>query len=1416
MKHLNKILSKHINVKQTIASSLSTFFCASALTISTLPISLPSAQAQNTLADFSVLPESIVGDVAANPNILIILDNSGSMGRFTPNENLGIGNVRTGELNAYIEDGITGTQYLRNRTAWDASSSMSNSFQVREAMTRVLSDPLFANRVNVGLMTFDTQECTYDPADNDARNAGTAAAIDATNLLYECTDANGNVIGAPVQRREFNRSTTGLGLLRANIDNLTGDHRDTLLALLAPEPSPYVNEEPLIRNIGTRAFNNGQNVLDTVILGTPPTTLSPALVAADFEPAIGAGSQISRANPIHGKLHPFLEDNAADRDYEGNEFPILSSPDNAFSNGTPLSGSIDTAFRYLLRNDTAVDNRAGLDTARFANGLTLREEGVFNRTSLIAEAIEYPTADQCEGDLIVILLTDGVASQLAPTNLDTGIGADTAQNAAAAGTTQAVAAAERLRRRGAASEDDLGEGETPIELFVIGFNLNGQGALSANAIANAGSGGARPAAIAANNPEQVEDAFEAIFSAALGEGGSRSSLSVVATADSALGSFMQPGFIPLMEPEDNPATIDIDESIGAPVSWTGDLANFFIDEFGNFREDTNGNGELDDSDFGFFLEFDPITELAHVELFLVDDEGIEIDGTRQGVPNGSALGVVTDSDIVDLDNFFDPSFIEISDLTPLWTATERLDALAKDEASISQNRIFSSLPGAAGGRYIMTSVAETPTTGPFVLDDSDMVPFVWSNNANTDTAIDPDEVSLLDLPEANNGVGGDLNPAAENLINFIRGFEGNDNFRNRTLPTNTGGQESFLLGDIIHSSPAQVEAPVLSPTIANSADLAASFRPYQEHYIDRRRMVYVGANDGMLHAFNAGFWDGLDEDDTVENIVVTTEPESGDSVTPFALGQEVWAYVPNSVLPHLKFLSDPNYLADTHVSYVDGSTRAFEAKLFDNEAGDCPVGIADDASAGPNCRYVNGWGTILVVGLRLGGAPYTSDNTPDQTTSTSFLVFDVTDPEVPPVLIAEISNPGFNLGTATPALVRTSVEAGTTSPQIGYSLVIGSGPTDLQSATSTDNSNAELFVYALTGRSAVQSGGTNTVTESSPNSFVGGITTADWNGDDIDDAIYFGTIGGTNANPTGELYRGILGTNSVTILELIDAQGAVEQTPTIPADQLSRDDKYILFGTGRNLVPDDLRLVYPTPNVFAGVIENIDMMDADSVTFGGTIAGTVRDQLDILPTNIPTNENSSLVDNVLGGTVNGDTRGELLVQFGPDDGQFSGWVFELPEGTSRQSAAPFTLEEFVFFTDFEPQLLADVQTEAGDGAEAICVPPGTGFITIFDYRIGFVPAVERFLLSEDVIAPLEERAPVSDTTRFAISGSLLAGGAVLNLGEDSSGNTNIRIKLPGGDQDVKELAGTIFGSLSNFGRSAWREIPIPESVEITP
>ena len=190
---------------------------------------------------------------------------------------------------------------------------------------------------------------------------------------------------------------------------------------------------------------------------------------------------------------------------------------------------------------------------------------------------------------------------------------------------------------------------------------------------------------------------------------------------------------------------------------------------------------------------------------------------------------------------------------------------------------------------------------------------------------------------------------ATKIINYIRGQE-QAGYRERVLPTLPGDQV-WRLGDIIHSTPVPVAAPN-DPYYLRYAD--NSYQEFREHWINRdngdgtygrRQVVYVGANDGMIHAFNSGFYNGLTN-------------TLSDPVHP--LGSELWAYVPYNLLPHLRWLTELNY---PHVYYMDGEPLVFDANIY-------PANTNDGV-------HINGWATVLVMGMRFGGSEINIDHDDD-------------------------------------------------------------------------------------------------------------------------------------------------------------------------------------------------------------------------------------------------------------------------------------------------------------------------------------------------------------------------------------------------------------------------------------------------------
>lgn len=129
-------------------------------------------------------------------------------------------------------------------------------------------------------------------------------------------------------------------------------------------------------------------------------------------------------------------------------------------------------------------------------------------------------------------------------------------------------------------------------------------------------------------------------------------------------------------------------------------------------------------------------------------------------------------------------------------------------------------------------------------------------------------------------------------------------FRNRTHLDKTTlaavAPDPWVLGDIVNSNPAFVSAENYGYDKLSGAE-GTTYKAFVTGNASRRKMIYVGANDGMLHGFDAG--------------------SSGTDA-----GKEILAYLPNAVYSQLNALSSPGY---THQYLVDGSPRVADAYFGD-------------------------------------------------------------------------------------------------------------------------------------------------------------------------------------------------------------------------------------------------------------------------------------------------------------------------------------------------------------------------------------------------------------------------------------------------------------------------------------------------------
>lgn len=159
-----------------------------------------------------------------------------------------------------------------------------------------------------------------------------------------------------------------------------------------------------------------------------------------------------------------------------------------------------------------------------------------------------------------------------------------------------------------------------------------------------------------------------------------------------------------------------------------------------------------------------------------------------------------------------------------------------------------------------------------------------------------------------------------NFINYLRGqYQHENRSSNLTAFPSLVDNRLFrartaIMGDTLESVPTFMGKPVFNYPYSG-------YSSFKSTYSTRAGTVFIGANDGMLHAFDA------------------------------SNGNERWAYVPSAVIPNMWKLADFDY-ANLHLNFVNGT----------------PL-VSDICTA--NCTTSSAvWKTILVGGLNSGGRGY--------------------------------------------------------------------------------------------------------------------------------------------------------------------------------------------------------------------------------------------------------------------------------------------------------------------------------------------------------------------------------------------------------------------------------------------------------------
>lgn len=690
------------------------------------------------------------------------------------------------------------------------------------------------------------------------------------------------------------------------------------------------------------------------------------------------------------------------------------------------------------------------------------------------------------------------------------------------------------------------------------------------------------------------------------------------------------------------------------IIWTGYTQGLFLDAFGNLREDTDGDGRLVyQNDNIIRTRFDSSTNSVKVDEYQ-DTDG---DGMADSTTPFETVG--------------------LTQVKPIWEAGRRL-ALT----SPSSRNILTWVDGNNNG----------------VVDSGEFISF---NTANVGTLAPYLAISL--------SAGSIPSTITEtDIINFALGTQVTG-LRNRQLMvTDDSGNTALQVwkyGDPVDSTPTIVGAPKERYDIIYGD---ATYATFYQQYLNRRQVLYVGANDGMLHAFNAGFYHRGDDPSTssvTEHGWFTRTPTDNSSGA--LLGQELWGFVPYNLLPHLQWLANPNY---THVYYVDLKPKVTDVRIFT-----------------PDADHPNGWGTILIGGFRYGGScgpcVSTTGGTPMTVTAnfgtgtqtrtfySAYFVLDITNPEKNPVLLWSFSSSSLGLTTSYPAVLRVNpfTNSNTDSTNEKWFMVVGSGVTGY-----SGNSAQTGTVFAVD----LKAGPSSVVTfpTSDSNSFMGDVITLDANLDFRTDVVYLGNVISNGSNTPswyGKLYRlttasaapfggnttasswgynaGSGGVPTVLLATFPSGGstlvGPVTAAPTVTADDASK--MWVFFGTGRFYSAADK--ANTDTQYFFGV--------KDPVAIGACTQSSVTS---CQKSNLLNVSNVTICVVCTGGTnqvtgVTGvttfsgtaTTTLEGLVQ------SMDGWYTTLPTSGERVLSAPTVLGGTVFFTTFIPT--TDICSAAGNG-----------------------------------------------------------------------------------------------------------------------
>ena len=289
---------------------------------------------------------------------------------------------------------------------------------------------------------------------------------------------------------------------------------------------------------------------------------------------------------------------------------------------------------------------------------------------------------------------------------------------------------------------------------------------------------------------------------------------------------------------------------------------------------------------------------------------------------------------------------------------------------------------------------------------------------------------------------------AQKIINFIRGER-------------TDYDPPYLLGDLFHSDIQFIGSP-----LAWKKAFDSSYETFYENYKDRKKVIYFGTNDGIMHQVDA-------------------DPEND----PSSEGKELYGFIPDEILPKLKTIA----IDRKHQITVDGRISADD--IFYTSGGN------------------KIWRTMLYFGLRNGGKAYYAFDVSDPNNPTFKWKFGKVNSGTQPFYVQYL---GYTWGKPAIGMIKYKTSSGDIVDK--YVVILTGGYADNGGDSSSLEGKAIFFVDAWTGDLLWMLGYASSDEQTSDHYLTSdeafnypipsSLTAIDLNNDNYLDTLYFGNTYG--------------------------------------------------------------------------------------------------------------------------------------------------------------------------------------------------------------------------------------------------------------------------------------------------------------------